>query len=105
MAVGNRLRKKLAEVREVVFAARAGGGNDHAARAGKLGEKRPAAGGAVDDGQRRVHFAEQLAELFRRNIGALQIEAGGLAIERAVADEHEPEGLRGLPGVGFEGGL
>src|SRR5689334_14368426 len=93
----------IAETGEVVLEAAAGGGDDDAISSGEFIEKRPAAAGAVEDGQRPLDRFEPGCELPGRHVGAAEVKLRRLAIERAVADEDEPDRLGGFfPGQRLE---
>src|SRR5207245_7591039 len=88
------LRNKLPKTRVVLFVTTARRRDNHAVSRREFAQEWAAGGSAVDDGQWTAKRFQPLLKFAGRKVRAAQVEPGFLAVERAVADKHQPKFAR-----------
>src|SRR5438876_539017 len=94
LRVGGGFSNELSKTRVVLFVTTARRRDNHPVSRREFVQEWAARRGAVDDGQRTAKRFQPLLKFAGRKVRAAQVEPGFLAVERAVADEHQPKFAR-----------
>ena len=100
--IGHRRREIVAEARGVVLLSTARRGNDDPIGARQSREERRARRRTVDHRQWSFARREPRGEFFIRDVRAAQVELRLAAVEGAVTDQDDPEGLPRAVGLGLD---